>query len=203
MKNNIKIIISILLGLVIIISLIFIIKEIEKVERHNDVNKYNEYLNGLIYSDDVHSNLSIFPKNINIEDVESFEYLTSGGLFDGSYLFYIIINYNGEEYLKEVNRIKNIKATFDNNYKYILEEDLKYKTYITICDGNGSYEYAMLDNNKIVYVFRQIFYYDNNLDSKYVLDYIVPNKLRDISTDGYNMYYLYNKYGVGYMEELN
>ena len=63
-----------------------------------------------------------------------------------------------------------------------------------------TYEYAMVDGNKIVYVFKQLFTANNKLDKKYELEYIVPRDKRDKYTSGYNMYYFYDDYGIGYME---
>ncbi len=65
-----------------------------------------------------------------------------------------------------------------------------------------TYEYAMLDNDnkKIAYVFRQLFNANNKLDKDYVLNYIVPRENRDKYSPGYNMYYFYDDYGIGYME---
>lgn len=200
MKKWLKIVLSILIVLLVAGLLVFLISR-KEVKSFNDLDKYDEYLSNLRDNSDAHSKLLIFPNKIEKEKVEEFEYLSVEGLFDGSYLFYIIVNYDDNSLKKEIERIKQIKRTYNGKDKFIIsEENLKYPTYITICDGMDTYEYAMIDGNKIVYVFRQIFTANNKLDKKYELEYIVPRDKRDKYTPGYNMYYFYDKYGIGYME---
>ena len=200
MKKWLKIVLSILIVLLVAGLLVFLISR-KEVKSFNDLDKYDEYLSNLRDNSDAHSKLLIFPNKIEKEKVEEFEYLSVEGLFDGSYLFYIIVNYDDNSLKKEIERIKQIKRTYNGKDKFIIsEENLKYPTYVTICDGMDTYEYAMIDGNKIVYVFRQIFTANNKLDKKYELEYIVPRDKRDKYTPGYNMYYFYDKYGIGYME---
>ncbi len=202
MKKSIKILLLIISILIVCILLVLFLYK-KDVKSYNDLDKYEEYLDHLRNNSDARSRLFIFPDKINKDKVESFEYLTQEGLFDGSYLFYIVVNYDEKEYNKEEERIKNIKRIYNGKNKYILKaEDLKYETYITICDGMDTYEYAMLDNDnkKIAYVFRQLFNANNKLDKDYVLNYIVPRENRDKYSPGYNMYYFYDDYGIGYME---
>ena len=200
MKKWLKIVLSILIVLLVAGLLVFLISR-KEVKSFNDLDKYDEYLSNLRDNSDAHSKLLIFPNKIEKEKVEEFEYLSVEGLFDGSYLFYIIVNYDDNSLKKEIERIKQIKRTYNGKDKFIIsEENLKYPTYITICDGMDTYEYAMIDGNKIVYVFRQIFTANNKLDKKYELEYIVPRDKRDKYTPGYNMYYFYDEYGIGYME---
>ncbi len=200
MKKWLKIVISILVVLLVAGLLVFLISK-KDVKSFNDLDKYEEYLSDLRDNSDAHSKLLIFPNKIDKDKVEKFEYLSVEGLFDGSYLFYIIVNYDDNNLKKEIERIKQIKRTYNGKDKFIIsEENLKYPTYITICDGMDTYEYVMIDGNKIIYVFRQIFTANNKLDKKYELEYIVPRDKRDKYTPGYNMYYFYDEYGIGYME---
>lgn len=202
MKKGIKILLIILSILIICGVSIFIINK-EKIYEKKDIDKYKEYLSELKNNSDVHSKLFIFPDEINKDNVEEFQYLKKDGLFDGSYLFYIIVKYDEKEYNKEIDRLKKIKRIFNGFDKFILyTEELKYHTYITICDGMDTFEYALLDDNnkKIIYVFRQLFNSNNNLKDDYLLKYKVPNDKKDKNSIGFNMYYFYDEFGVGYME---
>ena len=132
--------------------------------KYNNIDNYNHYLNKLHNNSDVHSDLEIFPKQIN-GNVLDFKYYRQDGLFDGSYLFYLIVNYDEEQYISEENRIHNISINSNGKYKSpIYEPDkFKYPAYITIYDGFGTYEYALLDEktHSIIYVFNQLIPWDD------------------------------------------
>ena len=188
--------------LLICVGIIFIIYKQEPYEK-NDIENYEIYLKELIESEDAHSKLFIFPEKVKKDNVEDFQYLKKDGLFDGSYLFYVIIKYEEKEYNKEIERLKNIKRVFNGDSKNILFVDsIKYPTYITICDGLDTNEYAMLDkdNFKIIYVFNQLFNSNNNLKDEYILNYTVPRDKRDRNNIGFNIYYYYDEFGNGNME---
>ncbi len=201
MKKWLKVLL-IILSVVIVCGLIIFFIARQDIKSYDDLDKYEEYLSDLRNNSDAHSKLLIFPDKINKDNVEEFEYLAIDGLFDGSYLFYFVVNYDDASLKKEVERLKNIKRTYNGKNKEVIieEENLKYPTYITICDGMDTFEYAMVDGNKVVYVFKQLFTANNKLDKKYELEYIVPASKRDKYTPGYNMYYFYDEYGIGYME---
>ncbi len=192
-----------IVAILIVCTLLILFLYKKEVHSYNDLDKYEEYLYKLRYESDAQSRLFIFPDKINKDKVESFEYLVKDSLLEDSYLFYIIINYDEKEFNKEIQRIKDIKRVYNGKNKYILKaENLKYETYITICDGMDIYEYVMIDNDnkKIIYVFKQLFNANNKLNKDYVLNYIVPRESRDKFSSGYNMYYFYDEYGIGYME---
>jgi hypothetical protein len=202
MNKIIKMLLIIIVCSLIVGLLIFFLSR-TKIIKENNIDNYLEYLNDLQLNKDVHSKLYIFPSKINKEKTELFEYLRKESLFDGSYLFYIIINYDENEYNEEINRIKEVKKIFKYGEKYpIYVEGDKYPAYITISDGYDTYEYALLDeeNNKIIYVFRQLYYYDSKLKNEYYFEYKVPKNQRDIKRPGYNMYYYYDSDGVGVID---
>ena len=196
MKKIFKIIIIVVL--VLLVGLLIFLISRKKVIVKDDIEKYNKYLEELQFDTNVHSKLYIFPEKVNKDNVEGFEYLKVNSLLSGSYMFYIVIKYDEKEYLEEETRIKGLNRIFREGIKYpIYVEDFKYPLYVTISDGYDTYEYVLLDkdNNKIIYVFKQSFFYKNNLNKDYIVEYSVPKNKRDNKKIGYNMYYYYDENG--------
>lgn len=172
-------------------------------KEYNDIDNYSNYLINLRDNTDAHSYLSIFPNEIINNNVEEFIYLSEDGLFDGDYLFYLVVSYDKDSYYNEINRISNITINYKNLEKKILfsKDGFSYPAYISIFDNNGSFEYALVDeeNYRIVYIFNQFFMWDKiEINKNYEpIDYDVP--IKDIKREGYNMYYFFNKNGDGIM----
>ena len=127
--------------------------------------------------------------------------LTREDLFNGSYLLYLVVNYSDEDYNAEIERLKSVKAEYPDAIKNPLYNKSDNPAYITIFDGNGSYEYALLDskNKTIAYVFNQLFEWKEiEINENYMLkNYSVNSNDKDINQNGYNMYYIYDKNGIG------
>ena len=168
-----------------------------------DKDNYLTYLHELKTNDDVHSGLFIFPQNVNTNNITELKYFYQDGIFDGSYLFYVVINYSDEGIKIEENRLKNINVNFGDTVKKILyaSQGFNYPAYVTICDGLNTYEYALIDrvNKRVIYLFDQLFYFEElGLSDDYSpFDYIVSVDKRDYRSLGYNMYYNYDKFGTG------
>ena len=196
MKKIFKIII--IVGCILLVALLVFLISRKKVIVKDDIENYNKYLEKLKFDTDVHSKLFIFPEKINKDEVEGFEYLKVNSMFNSSYMFYLVVKYNEKEYFEEENRIKSVNRIFRGGIKYpIYVDKLEYPTYVTISDGHDTYEYVLLDkaNNKIVYVFKQLYFYENKLDKEYLVEYQVPRNKRDNKKMGYNMYYYYDENG--------
>lgn len=196
MKKIFKIII--IVGCILLVALLVFLISRKKVIVKDDIENYNKYLEELQFDTDVHSKLFIFPEKINKDEVEGFEYLKVNSMFNSSYMFYLVVKYNEKEYFEEENRIKSVNRIFRGGIKYpIYVDKLEYPTYVTISDGHDTYEYVLLDkeNNKIVYVFKQLYFYENKLDKEYLVEYQVPRNKRDNKKMGYNMYYYYDENG--------
>lgn len=196
MKKIFKIII--IVGCILLVALLVFLISRKKVIVKDDIENYNKYLEKLKFDTDVHSKLFIFPEKINKDEVEGFEYLKVNSMFNSSYMFYLVVKYNEKEYFEEENRIKSVNRIFRDGIKYpIYVDKLEYPTYVTISDGHDTYEYVLLDkeNNKIVYVFKQLYFYENKLDKEYLVEYQVPRNKRDNKKMGYNMYYYYDENG--------
>ncbi len=196
MKKIFKIII--IVGCILLVALLVFLISRKKVIVKDDIENYNKYLEELQFDTDVHSKLFIFPEKINKDEVEGFEYLKVNSMFNSSYMFYLVVKYNEKEYFEEENRIKSVNRIFRGGIKYpIYVDKLEYPTYVTISDGHDTYEYVLLDkeNNKIVYVFKQLYFYENKLNKEYLVEYQVPRNKRDNKKMGYNMYYYYDENG--------
>lgn len=107
----------------------------------------------------MHSNLLIFPDKAIAEKYgESYLYNCEIVSFAGnSYFIALICNYDEETLNKEKNRLENIKLAYDGKNKEILVHSIneENKVYISILGQNGRREYALVEGNKITYVFSQ------------------------------------------------
>ena len=172
--------------------------------------EYSSNLTKLIESQDVRSGLKIFPTEVNKDKVKEFKYYSEDDLFVGSYLYYLVVDYDKDEFNAEVERIKSVNQPFRDIVKNIFfaKTGFKYPAYITIWDGNGTYEYALVDeeNTTIAYVLNQLFdWKDTDIAEEYLpKDYSVPSTSKDTGKDGYSMYYVYDEFGTGYrFDELH
>lgn len=138
----------------------------KKIRENTDIDKYEKYLSIYIEDTDVHSNLEIFPKKIDKEKVLEFAELNRGGLFDGSYCFYLKNQYDEEEFNNERNRINKLEIK-----DTVIRENLEI--LVTKSDGMGTYEYVIFDmeNKQVVYIFNQLFSFNEiNINQNYVLE---------------------------------
>ena len=122
----------------------------------------------------------------------------------------LYVDYDKDEFNAEVERIKSVNQPFRDIVKNIFfaKTGFKYPAYITIWDGNGTYEYALVDeeNTTIAYVLNQLFdWKDTDIAEEYLpKDYSVPSTSKDTGKDGYSMYYVYDEFGTGYrFDELH
>ena len=207
-KNIIVIAACLILGVVFVVASFMVLNF--KKEDHTNIEEYSSNLTKLIESQDVRSGLKIFPTEVNKDKVKEFKYYSEDDLFVGSYLYYLVVDYDKDEFNAEVERIKSVNQPFRDIVKNIFfaKTGFKYPAYITIWDGNGTYEYALVDeeNNTIAYVLNQLFdWKDTDIAEEYLpKDYSVPSTSKDTGKDGYSMYYVYDEFGTGYrFDELH
>ena len=207
-KNIIVIAACLILGVVFVVASFMVLNF--KKEDHTNIEEYSSNLTKLIESQDVRSGLKIFPTEVNKDKVKEFKYYSADDLFVGSYLYYLVVDYDKDEFNAEVERIKSVNQPFRDIVKNIFfaKTGFKYPAYITIWDGNGTYEYALVDeeNTKIAYVLNQLFdWKDTDIAEEYLpKDYSVPSTSKDTGKDGYSMYYVYDEFGTGYrFDELH
>ncbi|MBR2785351.1 MAG: hypothetical protein IKD74_05160 [Clostridia bacterium] len=207
-KNIIVIAACLVLGVVFVVASFMVLNF--KKEDHTNIEEYSSNLTKLIESQDVRSGLKIFPTEVNKDKVKEFKYYSEDDLFVGSYLYYLVVDYDKDEFNAEVERIKSVNQPFRDIVKNIFfaKTGFKYPAYITIWDGNGTYEYALVDeeNTTIAYVLNQLFdWKDTDIAEEYLpKDYSVPSTSKDTGKDGYSMYYVYDEFGTGYrFDELH
>ena len=207
-KNIIVIAACLVLGVIFVVASFMVLNF--KKEDHTNIDEYSSNLTKLIESQDVRSGLKIFPTEVNKDKVKEFKYYSEDDLFVGSYLYYLVVDYDKDEFNAEVERIKSVNQPFRDIVKNIFfaKTGFKYPAYITIWDGNGTYEYALVDeeNTTIAYVLNQLFdWKDTDIAEEYLpKDYSVPSTSKDTGKDGYSMYYVYDEFGTGYrFDELH
>lgn len=127
------------------------IKEYMQLEGHIEYESRSDYETGLF----------IFPESLEqFRDIEYMHYCEDG--WENTYVIYLKGYYDDEElYKKELERLAGITCTIElpnetvtNKIQYS-ETLFDYPAYISICDTNTCYEYALIDddNKSITYVF--------------------------------------------------
>ena len=170
---------------------------------NNDVSQYDTLLKQSIDNSDFHSELYIFPSKINTENAVAFSYKTREDLFTGSYLLYLVMKYDQNQFNAELERLDTIKADIEipNNVvktKNIIK-DTNTSQYIAITK-NARYEYAKYNTEtlEIAYVSNHLFTWkETGIKNEYSYkDIKVPTELDD-GGNSYNMYYYYEA-DIGY-----
>ena len=170
---------------------------------NNNVNQYETFLKQSIDNSDFHSELYVFPSEINTENAVAFSYKTREDLFTGSYLLYLVIKYDQNQFNAELERLDTIKADFEIKpgvfkTKTIIK-DTNTSQYIAICK-DSRYEYVKYNSEtlEIVYVSNQLFTWrETGIKNEYLYkDIKVPAELDD-DGNSYNMYYYYEA-DIGY-----
>lgn len=150
-----------------------------KVEINADVSKYNEYI-GLNakkeYQNKWNMNEEIFPSNItpemNILDYKMVYY----NPWDAQYLSYLVVDYDEEDYEKEVNRLNNYGIEDYIGY-YSVTGFTNYQLLAMESDSYQGFVYAITDgNNKIIYVELIFCNYFYDIDyKKYINEEYLPD----------------------------
>lgn len=170
---------------------------------NNDVNQYETLLKQSIDNSDFHSELYVFPSKISTENAIAFSYKTREDLFTGSYLLYLVMKYDQNQFNAELERLDAIKADIEipNNVfktKNIIK-DTDTSQYVTITQ-NSRYEYVKYNSEtlEIAYVSNQLFAWkETGIKNEYLYkDIKIPTELDD-GDNSYNMYY-YRVDDIGY-----
>ena len=170
---------------------------------NNNVNQYETLLKQSINNSDFHSELYVFPSEINTENAVAFSYKTREDLFTGSYLLYLVMKYDQNQFNAELERLDAIKADIEipNNVfktKSIIK-DTDTSQYVTITQ-NSRYEYVKYNSEtlEIAYVSNQLFTWkETGIKNEYLYkDIKIPTELDD-GDNSYNMYY-YRVDDIGY-----
>lgn len=170
---------------------------------NNDICQYETLLKQSIDNSDFHSELYVFPSEINTENAVAFSYKTREDLFTGSYLLYLVMKYDQNQFNAELERLDAIKADIEipNNVfktKNIIK-DINTSQYVTITQ-NSRYEYVKYNSEtlEIAYVSNQLFTWkETGIKNEYLYkDIKIPIELDD-GDNSYNMYY-YRVDDIGY-----
>lgn len=197
-KNILIVAFLIILYLFVHVFLIFgvpvIISNNAKVETNTDVSKYNEYI-GLNakqeYQNKWNMNEEIFPPNItpemNILDYKMVYY----NPWDAQYLSYLVVEYDEEEYEKEVKRLNNYGIEDYIGY-YSVTGFTNYQLLAMESDSYQGFVYAITDgNNKIIYVELIFCNYYYDIDYKeYINEEYLPDGFDATINNSYRKKYI-------------
>ena len=143
---------------------------------------------------DFHTELYIFPDTTKNTEIKSFYYSHTQDLFTGSFLLYLVLDYQETGFEAELERLSSVKATYKGGEEKHAISYPDQHLFLTI-KQEARFEYAVYDKEKceIAYVSNQIYNWDKiPVDSKYVIpDLIIPEELDD-KNNTYNIYYLYD-----------
>lgn len=165
-----------------------------KVDKRSDVESYIDILKECRDESDFHSELFIFPETIEGKEVKAFQFAHRSDLFTGSFLMYLVLQYQEADFAPELERISNVKATFKSGEQKGTISYPENKLYLTV-KQNARYEYAIYDEStfEIAYVSNQIFEWEDiAVESKHIIpELTIPAELDD-RENMYNMYYLFD-----------
>ena len=163
----------------------------------SDSEKYSDYRESLIKNTDCHSELYIFPENVDTSKINNLVYMSEESLFTGSYFLYASIDFTEEEYVTEIDRLKEIYAEFKNGERKPIISDKDNHIFITIA-RDMRFEFAMYNEEKhrIYYVTNQLFSWSAVTIDFEVPEFNIPSEVDD-GDNSYNMYYYYTK-DIGY-----
>ena len=171
-QKNIFKIVAILTGciavsLIVGFTLVFLLGAFNKTEITIDKAKYQEVIGVNAkdkYKDKWGMSEEIFPKSIENENVLDFK-MVSYDPFDKQFLSYLIVDYNEEEYAKEVTRLKNYGVEDYVGY-YGVTGFSKYKLLAMESDSYYGFVYAITDGkSKVIYV--ELIFCNYFMDIKY------------------------------------
>ncbi len=167
-KNILKIVsIIIAINLLIVICLLCMLGRYNKYEITTDISKYQDLI-GINakdkYKDKWGISEEIFPKEIDKLNVLGFK-MVYYDPFDKQYLSYLIVDYNEDEYAREIDRLNNYGIENYIGY-YGVTGFSKYKLLAMESDSYYGFVYAITDEkSKIIYV--EIIFCNYFMDIKY------------------------------------
>lgn len=161
----------------------------------NRIESYSELLSKFKKESDFHSELYIFPEKIEKNRVIDFKTQYRESLFSGSYLFYLVYQYEND-FDNEIERLSGIKASFKNGKtKSIIHYEEK-SLFVTI-NKDSRYEFVKYNSSskQIIYTSNQLYLW-KELDIDSLESTKVPKSIDD-GENSYNMYYFYEG-DIGY-----
>lgn len=170
-----------ILSVYLIIGLFALIFYTAKIKVYEDVEEYNEYIHnsepGGIYQTCNGEMFDIFPDEIeDTSKVDEFKFVYYNP-FDAQYVTYLTIDYDEDEYNKEIARLENLGIEEYKDIYSVSDEPSGYDLIAMNSDTYHGFVYAMIPENeeesgKITYVGIWFCNYFLDLD---IHDYI-PNE---------------------------
>lgn len=169
----------------------------------SDIASYKRLYEELVAEVDFHTGLFVFPKDTNSGKPRKLYYKKVPDLLTGSFVFYLVMEYNEANFASELDRLSKIKQHFciDESdlivekidaTKTIIHDEVNH-AYVTIC-RNNRYEYAMYNetNHEIAYVSNQLepWLVTGVKNEHIITDFNVPEEIDD-GNNSYNLYYYY------------
>ena len=182
-----------IIGFLAIVLLIFG-SFMSKVEINDNINQYNDFI-GINakeeYKNKWNMDETIFPDkitdNMNVIDYKMVYY----NPWDAQYLSYLVVDYNEEEYNKELERLNKVGIDKYIGY-YGVTGFTKYKLLAMEADPYNGFVYAITKDTRVIYVEIIFCNYFMDLDyKKYINEDYLPDGF-DASID--------NKYKQSMME---
>ena len=184
-KNVLKVIsivISVIaINLVMVICLLGMLGKYKKCEITTDKSKYQQVIGVKAenkYRDKLGMSEEIFPKSIDNLNVSDFK-MVYYDPWDKQFLSYLVVDYNEDEYVKEVERLSNYGIEEYIGY-YGVTGFTNYKLLAMESDSYHGFVYAITDEkSKIIYV--EIIFCNYFMDINY--EEQIPN---NYLPDGFN-----------------
>lgn len=152
------------------------------------------------YHGDLASNLLIFPDNITKLIEPTFLSSLKTNFFDTDGYIILKTKYTKEDFDNEINRLSNLKMTINEtcypnseeytNYIKYDNTSYKYPAYITIDGFDNTYEYALLNEDKLEIIYLYLSY--PNINNKQYQEYLKKDKSLYSKTNTINSYSMYN-----------
>ena len=158
-KQNNKIVVKVVLGVVVIIILctgIFLYQLLlgGPPEIHNKINQYGQWENFVGYS-----GLKVFPKDISKDDINNYYYKSQDTIFSPEVQVFMEAVYDAESFEREVSRLSEIRVSKNEDTNLILKDAEHFIADAYVCEynWNNCYEYALVSeaDKKIDYIFLQ------------------------------------------------
>lgn len=157
-----------------------------------DINEYRTFDNFR-----GHSKLDVFPEQIsgNME-VHGYSYYYADTFLDPTAQIYLECSYDGDGYLKEIERLKGIQEEYKGRVQTVVydTESFSYPAYVTINANDHCYEYALLlGEERIAYIFLQFI---KEEEIVFPAEYL-PEGYEE-KKDGYSIYIFWGENGDGH-----
>lgn len=144
-----------------------------------------------------HSNLDVFPEQISGGmEVHEYFYYYADTFLDATAQIYLECSYDGDSYLKEIERLKGIQEEYKGKVQTVVydTESFSYPAYVAINANDHCYEYALLlGDERIAYVFLQFI---KEEEIVFPAEYL-PKGYEE-TKDGYSIYIFYGENGDGH-----